>query len=58
MTIKSLEVVNFIGQLVFQENSIERIEHQINVSNLENGIYVLKIKTDRGTGRVKIIVSH
>lgn len=51
--IETAEVYNLAGQLVF--SSKVNGDKKINLSNLKSGIYILKVKTDKGTETVKLM---
>ncbi|NLL27976.1 MAG: T9SS type A sorting domain-containing protein [Bacteroidales bacterium] len=54
--ISNLELYDALGRmLIRKENVLDNTS--IDVSNLENGIYILKICTDKGSGEYKIIVN-
>ena len=50
-------IYNMIGVLVRQEN-VENYEteKQINLSNLENGLYLIRLNTDKGAMITKLMV--
>lgn len=49
--IQSVEVLNIQGQLVIKEGNV----NQINVSNLTNGVYMIRIATDNGVKVQKFV---
>lgn len=49
-TIKKVSVFNMVGQNILNTN-----EETLNISNLTNGIYMLKVETDKGTVTKKFI---
>lgn len=51
--IETAEVYNLAGQLVF--SSKVNGDKKINLSNLKPGIYILKVKTDKGIETVKLM---
>ncbi len=51
---KSIEISNFKGQTI-HKYSINSKEKKIDISNLSKGIYLIKIKTERGVYSEKII---
>jgi hypothetical protein len=57
-TISSIEVMNYTGQTVYRNTTVSGKSTQFNVSNLQAGIYFLRIATDQGTRTVKITVTH
>ena len=54
-TIESLELYDALGRLVVRKNTVSD-NISIDVSNLNNGIYILKLHTTNGIGRYKIVV--
>ncbi|MEI6899803.1 MAG: T9SS type A sorting domain-containing protein, partial [Bacteroidota bacterium] len=54
-TIKSIEMMNYIGQSVFNK-FVDNKKTQVNVSTLAPGVYFVKITTDQGTRTTKITV--
>ena len=55
--IKSMNLTNIQGKSILNINS-NSVQAGFNVSNLENGTYILKTQTSNGTSVTKIIVSH
>ncbi len=55
--IKSVEVLNFMGQTVFAGNTVNDKKLQINVSTWVGGVYIIRIITEDGIGTTKIIVA-
>ena len=53
--IKSVELYNIAGQLVKSEN-VNSMKTNLNVSNLNKGIYILEIKSKETSIRRKLIV--
>ena len=55
--IRKIEFVDFSGRIV-QPNKISRKKNQIkvNVSNLDKGIYILNLASDKEVYKVKVIV--
>ena len=53
-----LEMVNAIGQLVINKINFVKLDSKINcdISNLDNGIYLIRIISKKGTKTIKIIV--
>jgi hypothetical protein len=56
-TIKSVEMMNFIGQSVYTNMVVNNKAMQVNVSTLAPGVYFVKITTDQGTRTTKITVT-
>ena len=53
--INNLELYDALGRmLIRKENILDNIS--IDVSNLDSGIYILKIRTEKGSGEYKVIV--
>jgi hypothetical protein len=57
-TIRSIEVLNYIGQVVYTNKSIDTKKMQLHVSTLQAGVYFVKVTTDQGLKTVKITVTH
>jgi hypothetical protein len=55
--VQSIEIYNMIGSLVHQEN-VENYEteKQINLSNLENGMYLVRLNTEKGAMITKLMI--
>jgi hypothetical protein len=56
--IKTVEVLNYIGQLVYTNKSVNSKRTQLNVSTLQAGVYFVKVTTADGLRTVKITVTH
>lgn len=56
--INTLEVMNYVGQTVYKNANVEAKTSKINVSNLQAGIYFVKVATVQGTRTVKITVTR
>ena len=55
--VQSIEIYNIIGSLVHQENVENyQTEKQINLSSLENGMYLVRLNTERGAMITKLMV--
>jgi len=57
-TITNIEVMNFLGQTVYTQQGVDLKATKINVSNLQAGIYFVKVTTVQGVRSVKIMVTH
>jgi len=49
----TLYVYNALGQLLLQQNKNE-VKQQVNIANLQNGIYIVQLQTEKGTISHKI----
>jgi hypothetical protein len=56
-TINTIEVLNYIGQTVYSSQNIGLKSQKVNVQNLAEGIYFVKVATSDGTKTVKITVT-
>jgi hypothetical protein len=56
--IKTVDVLNYIGQLVYSNKSVSGKKMQLNVSTMQSGIYFVKVTTTDGLKTVKITVTH
>jgi hypothetical protein len=54
--ISRIEVLNFIGQTVYSENTVNSKLVKINTSSLQSGVYFVKVTTSKGIRTVKITV--
>jgi hypothetical protein len=54
--ISRIEVLNFIGQTVYSENTVNSKLVKINTSFLQTGVYFVKVTTSKGLRTVKITV--
>jgi hypothetical protein len=54
-----INVLNLNGQLVLQNNEINSssILHNINVSGLNQGVYVVEVKTSKGSATQKLVIN-
>lgn len=52
------EIINTIGQTVFGIENISNDQTEIDISNLSEGIYILKVKTNNGLLTEKFIINH
>jgi len=55
---KTLSVVNLLGQTIYSENTEGLSSNMLNVSEYANGVYFIKVDTNKGSGIQKVIVSH
>jgi hypothetical protein len=53
--IREIEIHNSLGQVVLRKEGKQNIE-TIDVSNLESGVYIVRIKTQRGFANKKLII--
>jgi len=57
-TINAIEVMNFLGQAVYTQEGVDARSTKINVSNLQAGVYFVKVTTDKGVRAAKITVTR
>ena len=57
-TIDNIEVMNFLGQTVYTQRGMDVKATKINVSNLQAGVYFVKVTTQQGVRAVKITVTR
>ena len=55
-TINEISLSNIMGQQVMSSNTANGRSVSIDVSGLESGVYVVQVKTDKGTGIAKLII--
>ncbi|MCX6282346.1 MAG: T9SS type A sorting domain-containing protein [Bacteroidetes bacterium] len=56
--INSIEVMNYVGQTVYRNANVDGKNTHFNVSNLNAGIYFVKVTTEQGVRSVKITVTR
>jgi len=56
-TISQIEVMNYVGQTVYNKTDIKAKETKINVASFQSGVYFVKVTTDQGVRTVKITVT-
>ncbi len=54
--LKQVSITNHIGQEVYSEKHFNNTSVKINTSNYESGLYILSIKTDKGTATQKVVI--
>jgi hypothetical protein len=57
-TIRSIDVMNFVGQTVWTNRNVDSKLAKINVASLHSGVYFVKVSTDQGIRTVKITVTR
>jgi len=55
----SIEVMDILGEVVYKRESdnILRYNKEANLSNLANGVYFVKITTEKGAIKKRIVIS-
>jgi len=53
--IREIEIHNALGQVVLRKQGSQNIE-TIDVSNLQSGMYIVRIKTQRGFANKKLVI--
>jgi hypothetical protein len=56
--IKTIEVLNYIGQTVYMNKNVNLKKTQLNVTAFKAGVYFVKITTESGIKTTKITVTH
>jgi hypothetical protein len=56
--IKKIEVLNYIGQMVYTNNDVNLKKVQLNVTSFKSGVYFVKITTNSGIKTTKVTVTH
>jgi len=56
-TISRIEVMNYVGQTVYNRTNVEAKLAKINVANFQSGVYFVKVTTSQGVRTVKITVT-
>ncbi len=56
--IRSIEITNYMGQVVNSIKSVEFTQYTINTSDLSSGIYFVEVETTAGIEKVRIVISE
>ena len=56
--IKTIEVLNYIGQMIYTNKNVSLKKVELNVSSFKAGVYFVKITTTSGIKTTKITVTH
>ena len=57
-TITSIDVINFVGQMVYTNNKVDAKLAKIDATGFKTGVYFVKVSTSEGVRTVKITVTH
>ncbi|NVO03300.1 MAG: T9SS type A sorting domain-containing protein [Bacteroidetes bacterium] len=52
----SLQLVNFLGEIVYSKNKLSQQTQYIETNNLSDGLYFIQLKTDKSISSKKIII--
>ncbi len=55
--IRSIEITNYMGQVVNSVKAVEMTQYRINTSSLSAGIYFVEVETTAGIEKVRIVIS-
>jgi hypothetical protein len=56
--IKSIEVINYVGQTIYKNNSVNLKITKLDVASFNSGVYFVRITTTEGIKTSKITVTH
>jgi len=56
--IKTIEVLNYIGQTIYTNKNMDQKTAQLNVTGFRSGVYFVKVTTTSGIKTTKITVTH
>jgi hypothetical protein len=56
--IRSIEITNYMGQVVHSVKAVEMTKRQVNTNTLSAGVYFVKVETDTGIEQVRIVISE
>jgi len=56
--ITSIEVLNYLGQTVYNKQNVDSKTARVNVASMLNGVYFVKVTTTEGIRTVKVTVAH
>jgi hypothetical protein len=54
--IQNIQIADITGAVVYSEENIDAQNHQLSISALRSGIYLVSVETDSGTQRVEKLV--
>jgi hypothetical protein len=57
-TINSIEVLDITGKQIFVDSKVDSKEYQSKSLELNNGVYIIKIKTDLGSFTKQLMIKH
>ena len=56
--IKTIEVLDYVGQMIYKNNAVDLKVTQLNVASFSAGVYFVKITTSNGIKTSKLTVTH
>jgi hypothetical protein len=56
--IRSIEITNYMGQVVNSVKAVEMTQYRINTSSLSAGVYFVEVETAAGIEKVRIVISE
>ena len=56
--IKTIEVLDYVGQVIYRNNAVDLKVTQLNVASFNAGVYFVKITTSNGIKTYKLTVTH
>lgn len=57
-TIRSISIVNTLGQSMVNENNVNADIYSLNVEKMPAGVYFITVTTDNGTGTERVSIVH
>ena len=57
-TINSIEILDITGKQIFIDSKVNSKEYQSNSLELNNGVYIIKIKTELGSFTKQLMIKH
>ena len=57
-TIKAVEVLNYVGQMIYSNTDVAQKKVELSVSTYNAGVYFVKVTTSEGVKTTKITVTH
>ena len=55
VTINAVQIINFLGQIVFSQSNINNTAKTLDVSNLDSGVYFVRVVAENGTAIQKFV---
>jgi NADH/NAD ratio-sensing transcriptional regulator Rex len=56
--IRSIEITNYMGQVVNSVKAVENTQYRINTSELSAGVYFVEVETAAGIEKVRVVISE
>jgi len=58
ISVKNIQLYDQMGRQVFESKAVSKTQTQVPVSQFANGVYLLKLQTNKGDVQQKVIIRH